>query len=304
MNFLECQFVNTWGLMYLCDIYNPNEKQISPQEFLHSIDWDKIKPYSKLYINTYYLRPLFIVPLFNNLKVPIFLFTGHADTDTTLGNQEAANIILKNSNIILWFSQNCVTIHPKCIKLPIGLDYHTLATVGNPSWGPNMDPKTQELRLIDIIKANINKPKLLKCYANFHFNMKNIKYSHERKEAFEIIPKDIVDYERKFIKREDSWIEQSKYHFVISPPGGGLDCHRTWEALCLGCYPIIKDSPLNPLFMELPVVIVKEWSDITKQLLEEKQKEFSTKTFKFNKLTMKYWKDIIEQCVIIHSRTI
>ena len=27
--------------------------------------------------------------------------------------------------------------------------------------------------------------------------------------------------------------------FVLSPPGNGLDCHRTWEALLMGAVPIV-----------------------------------------------------------------
>ena len=33
-----------------------------------------------------------------------------------------------------------------------------------------------------------------------------------------------------------------KSRFVLSPPGNGIDCHRTWEALFLGAIPIVKRS--------------------------------------------------------------
>ena len=54
-----------------------------------------------------------------------------------------------------------------------------------------------------------------------------------------------------------------KYRFIISPHGNGLDCHRTWEALALGCYPIIKSSPLDCMFEGLPVIIVNNWNEVT-----------------------------------------
>jgi hypothetical protein len=51
--------------------------------------------------------------------------------------------------------------------------------------------------------------------------------------------------------------------FVASPHGNGLDCHRTWEALALGCIPIVKRSPIDKVFQGLPVWIVGSWKEVT-----------------------------------------
>lgn len=58
----------------------------------------------------------------------------------------------------------------------------------------------------------------------------------------------------------------SKSKYVISPPGNGPDCHRTWEALYLGATPIVKKAfwPFNDL--PLPVVVVEDWSDIERSV--------------------------------------
>lgn len=77
--------------------------------------------------------------------------------------------------------------------------------------------------------------------------------------------------------------------FVISPPGNGLDCHRTWEALLMGCYPVVKSSTLNPLYEGLPVVIVEEWSEVTEEFLEEKYAELSQKQWPREPLYAPYW---------------
>ena len=54
----------------------------------------------------------------------------------------------------------------------------------------------------------------------------------------------------------------SNSYFVISPPGNGLDCHRTWEAIYLGCVPVVKRSSLSEEFtMNLPILAVEDWSD-------------------------------------------
>ena len=83
------------------------------------------------------------------------------------------------------------------------------------------------------------------------------------------------------------------HQFVLSPRGNGLDCHRTWEALLMGCYPVVKSSLLNPLYKDLPVVIINGWDEVTEQFLYEKQKEFSGKSFTYEKLYMPYWLNYI-----------
>jgi hypothetical protein len=68
---------------------------------------------------------------------------------------------------------------------------------------------------------------------------------------------------------------------------------RTWEALLLGCYPIVKSSFLNPLYKDLPIVIVQNWEEVTKDFLDKKLEEFRGKTFAWEKLYAPYWFDKI-----------
>jgi hypothetical protein len=52
--------------------------------------------------------------------------------------------------------------------------------------------------------------------------------------------------------------------FVLSPPGNGADCHRTWEAIYLGAIPIVLKKYWPFGHLDLPVVIVEDWSEIPK----------------------------------------
>jgi hypothetical protein len=94
--------------------------------------------------------------------------------------------------------------------------------------------------------------------------------------------------------RQDSWNNQIKHAFVISPHGGGLDCHRTWEALVLGCIPIVKTSGLDSLYRDLPVLIVKDWSDVTDSLLQSTVRDFRDRVFNYDRLLLSYWVKLIE----------
>jgi hypothetical protein len=55
-------------------------------------------------------------------------------------------------------------------------------------------------------------------------------------------------------------VKASKY--VLSPPGNGPDCHRTWEAIYLGAIPIVKSEFWPFSGMDLPVNVLNNWSDL------------------------------------------
>lgn len=65
-------------------------------------------------------------------------------------------------------------------------------------------------------------------------------------------------------------------HFVISPPGNGPDCHRTWEAIYLGCVPVVLRRHLAEEFVnELPILAVDTWSEFLELTDDEKKEIFS-----------------------------
>jgi hypothetical protein len=66
--------------------------------------------------------------------------------------------------------------------------------------------------------------------------------------------------------------------FVASPPGNGLQAHRTWEALIGGSIPIVlrsRGAPGRPLpyhamdqlYSGLPVLLVGDWGELSQELL-------------------------------------
>ena len=291
MSYLECSLVNTWGIMYNCDIYNPDENNITYEKYLSLINWDNIKPRTKLYIGLTYLK-YFVDNFLHKLKVPIFLITGHGDDEPSICKD-----LIEDSRILHWFSQNSDFEHPKMTKIPIGLDYHTLATSDKyTSWGDvNKTPKEQEIHLLTIASLDVNRQ--LKCYSNFRYRVYCRKYTEDRIASINQVPEELVYYEPEFILRIVSWLKQLHYQFVLSPNGNGLDCHRTYEALTLGCYPIIKSSPIDSLFDDLPVLIVKEWSDVSLELLKKTSEDFKNKQFNMDKLSLYYWNNLINSYI-------
>jgi len=50
---------------------------------------------------------------------------------------------------------------------------------------------------------------------------------------------------------------------VMSPPGNGPDCYRTWEAIYLGAVPIVLRSTLAvSLAADLPIWVVDSWEEV------------------------------------------
>jgi hypothetical protein len=62
----------------------------------------------------------------------------------------------------------------------------------------------------------------------------------------------------------------SRSEFVLSPPGAGPDCFRTWEALYLGVVPIVLRShwPFNHI--DLPVLVVDSFENLQDKITNYK----------------------------------
>ena len=50
--------------------------------------------------------------------------------------------------------------------------------------------------------------------------------------------------------------------FIVSPPGNGSDCHRTWEAIYLGSIPIVLRNFWPFKGDNLPVLVINNWAEM------------------------------------------
>ena len=283
----NCNYVCSIGILKSCNIHSQNP--ISSIKQLNNYDFSNINAGSTIYICASAI-PHF-VQIFSQISCKFVLITGDCDetvpVDLFTSNEDFLNFI-NSDKIIHWFAQNCTTNHPKLTRIPIGLDYHTLARQTH-EWGAQMQPLIQEKLLMTIAKeAAPFYEREIKAYGNFQFQMKT-KFAQDRLDALNQFPAELSFYEPFKNRRADAWTNQSKYAFVLSPHGNGLDCHRTWEALTLGCIPIVKTSKIDSLYDDLPVLIVNSWLDVTPELLNMTVNEFKIKKFNYDKLTLKYW---------------
>lgn len=84
------------------------------------------------------------------------------------------------------------------------------------------------------------------------------------------------------LSRSSFFQEVKASKFVLAPPGNGVDCHRTWEAIALGAIPVTLSHPAtDPLLKELPALIVQDWSeflDLSEQELAETYETLSRRS--------------------------
>lgn len=292
-------YVSSRGLLKSCDYFS-----LTPQSSITQlINYPQLEKIRNIKNPSIYVCSS-AIPHFINIMLPLIDFEFilvSGDCDETIPNEilNTNNVIsfLNDKRMLHWFCQNMTLDHTKITRIPIGLDYHTLSKI--PLWGPISSCEEQEKTLIMIKDKSVPfYNRTIKCYANFQFSM-NTKLGHDRKDAFQKIPQNLVYYEETKVTRLITWNKQTDFAFVVCPHGGGLDCHRNWEALCLGCIPIVKTSPIDKLYENLPVLIVKDWDFIDNNLLNNTinifNKKFENNEFNMQKLKLSYWIDLINK---------
>lgn len=280
MSETECKYVSSHGILKSCTlaIRNLNEPNIA-------FNISLLKKGNSLYLDSSLVKN-FYKSFWNYIKEPIVLVSGNQDINFTDFN--GLEELLLSEKLIKWFSQNMCLEHTKCERVPIGLDYHTLyAHLGmNHPWSSGKMPVVQDLILSHISERGgplqLRKPQ---AFCNWQFYLDR----GDRKEVLQKVDIRALYMVQGYQRREDSWFNQMEYAFVCSPSGGGLDCHRTWEALVLGCVPIVKSSGMDRLFDGLPVWIVDDWNEVTLEACLTKKEEFAGKTYNYEKLGLEYW---------------
>jgi hypothetical protein len=228
-----------------------------------------------------------LLPLINK---PFIIISGMEDY--SFPSEINTNIIINNINFIHWFAINSEN-NNYTTKLPYGLDYWTIAKkeyfLENKQ---SIEEQDKKLLAFNNQLLPFHK-RLCKIYCNAHLNITDTRHGNYRSQIQNLIDPKIIDYQHIYLKRSDMWNNFINYAFILSPYGNGLDCIRTFEALCLGCIPIIKSSKIDNVYDDLPVLIINDWSELNNKVLSETIEKFSTKKFNYNKLTMQYWMDTI-----------
>lgn len=192
---------------------------------------------------------------------------------------------LNDDCIVHWFAQNVTIRHPKLSAVPIGIanaryEHGNLAS------------------LAEVARAKQAQSRII--YANFQAVTNRA------------VRQPILDHLRE---TDGVWIapvrpfaeyvkDLAACRWCISPPGNGIDCHRTWEALYLGVIPVVQRSAgIEQLLEGAPAVLLDDLRTITLANVAQASAVFSAESFNQPRLAMRYWRrQIAEQVARIgHS---
>ena len=96
------------------------------------------------------------------------------------------------------------------------------------------------------------------------------------------------------ISRELFLTEFMRHHFILCPPGNGVDTHRLWETLTAGSYPIVLKSEAMKPFEALPILFVDDVEEIALNFLQENVPQLETKKKNLFMLEMPFWENKIQ----------
>lgn len=297
-----CQYVSSRGIAYSCDIYP--SKIVSDTTNFPPSTYKNIKDNDIVYVVSSVLNKFVnnILPDIESNNIKIILVTGSSITSvpTELSEKHKIDYIEKianNSCIKHWFCQNYdlkdSNIHEKVSAIPLGIDYHTVQT-GKClwDWGPQKTALQQEEELMNIAQdATAFDCRSNKTFSFFQFKMFK-RHDGDRHLAIKALKKKPFNNTlAKRCPRNETWKNITDYKFIISPHGNGLDCHRTYEALFLGSIPIVRTSPLDVIYKDMPIIILKDWNEINIDKLVEQSKQTILKSKE--KFYLKYWTNLI-----------
>jgi hypothetical protein len=180
----------------------------------------------------------------------------------------------KPACISKWFAQNANYQHPDLIPVPIGLENHKGYSKGTGidiSYLENWNKK-----LLYTHRQNT-------VYCNFSLNT-----HRSRQETFNTLKNKefcVFDSGKPYA---DYCNEMKKHRFVASPRGNGIDCHRTWEALYMGCIPIVERHPMYDSWVGLPIIQIDDWNKV-----DDVVNLYTNGSSNKAMLDVKYWLDII-----------
>jgi hypothetical protein len=239
------------------------------------IDPERIKRGEVVFVEAWQL-PSFVKCHLPSIREPFVLITHNGDLNIDDSYLELAG----DARVIQWFAQNCIIRHPKVTAIPIGLENRIHHTNG-------------VLRDYRRLQRSAS-PKTMRILHGFTLGTN----PGERAPALKALQGASNTDSVVRINSRSYRALLERYGFVASPPGNGVDCHRTWEALYLRVIPVVKRSSLYDSFPGLPVLAVDDWSEIhgwDAMFLTTEYERLSAAIATTPYLRFDYWAGLVER---------
>jgi len=237
---------------------------------------DKIPPEAAYYMKTdlFYCGKSMLwrhkIHVWRDSKVWV---TGHSDYEISDAIVQASE-----GRFTTWFTVNMACSHPRVFSLPLGITNCT-----HESW---LHPIFGDIPMMVSVKAE---PSIVRKMVYMNFNTtthacRPLIHKKFSKESWVTVglPTNTMEGRRDFLRNLKS------HKFSICPRGGGIDTHRLWESLYMGCIPIVQREGGIEQY-NLPILVVDDWSELTLPFLEGGYKEYHERDWNMDMLRISYW---------------
>ena len=217
---------------------------------------EQVQPDDLVFLNLDYVEHFVNFISKNRPKSKFRILTHNSDRDFTY------DLFLKLKDFCnKIYAINCTFQDEMVVKIPIGFN-------------------DQSTEFLDSQDFNFIEKKNL-IYLNFrsghHFSRRDcVDYFNQ----FDWV--ELTD-EKNYMPVNDFYEKLKTFKYCISPRGAGIDTHRLYESLMFGVIPIVKKSELDDLYINLPILLVDDWSDITKEFLEKNYEKNLSEYFDWKK---------------------
>ena len=187
-------------------------------------------------------------------------------------------------NILQWYCQNVNVTEPTVEPVPIGFENDYIGI------------SKAKRETADRALAGAQNPRVDKMFV-CHNEGTNPGQRVEAYRRYRWCPwADTIDGYNNSVLMNQFFTGLGRNKFVLSPEGNGLDTIRTWEALFMGCIPIVFRRPFTEWFAaRLPIIVIDSYDQLSLEFLQERAAELENRNFSWGLLTKEYWKQEIEK---------
>ena len=248
---------------------------------LYKRDIKEVKPEDKAYVDSL-METSDVLQLCNHFEGMKFIIFTNLE-DTPIDDQ-----ISVPDNVLCVAAINAVAYGGKVIPAPYGVQR-------------KMTPDDDHIeRLQSAMRANIDPSMFKLLYVNHNDK------SHEERLGIKDLFKDKewANVDEKRVDYYNFLLNLAKHKFIVCPRGNAIDCHRNWEVLYMRRVPVMKrDSYLEELYRDYPVLFVDKYSDITKDLLLENEHLVQqAKEMDLKRLTLRgFFDNIVNEYAFSHG---
>ena len=272
------RLVSEWGIMHQADF------QYCTHPLLHKIgngiDFQRMQDGDKVFVVSD-LLDAFFEKVHPEIPRKYILISARGDSSFS----ERYTKFLDDEKLIHCFSSNVSFSHPKLTAIPLGMQ--------NRHWRKYEHPQSNIKTLAKIAAEDIEKSGGALLSFSIDTN------AAVRKPVLDLFKNSKFVTNRQFNQTnrlDDEFVSEyfreiKRHKFVICPRGNGFDCHRNWESLYLGSFPIVQNHVSYDQFRDFPIWFIDDWKEVTENSLEKKYEELKekSKNFSHEKLYMDYW---------------